>query len=207
MKKLYEDLIEKEPEIHRWCKNYQKFYETVERRRERIKSGEGLSQNDEIFLNQLLYEKSNGIAHRGRSVLKKETFQDFIRDKDFISALEQFILTPDIEDYIRFRDTWFAKSETKHHLRINRVAAACTLKVSTTVDEEKFDQVFKWLEGEKIIPVYDGEKNWFSKNIFLMDEIKDKFSVELQNKETDAFYLSKFVWLLYKNLPPDLLYK
>ncbi len=35
---------------------------------------------------------------------------------------------------------------------INRVVAACTLEVSTTVDSGKFNQVFNWLMREKIIP-------------------------------------------------------
>ncbi|WP_227813330.1 McrB family protein [Acinetobacter baumannii] len=55
---------------------------------------------------------------------------------------------------------------------------------------------------EKIIPIYpDSEpQDWFSKNQFLMEILKQVFSEEMQNQETDEFFLSQFVWELYENL-------
>ena len=88
LQNLYKYLIEnRKHEVKGWRDAYREFYGQVGQVRDRIKSGEGLSQSDETFLKQLLYEKSNGIASRGQSVLSYDNFQLFIKDKDFLSAL------------------------------------------------------------------------------------------------------------------------
>ncbi|HEK0388945.1 TPA: AAA family ATPase [Proteus mirabilis] len=203
LKNLYKYLIEnRKHEVNGWHKAYRDFYSQVAQIRERITSGEGLSQNDEAFLKQLIYEKSNGIASRGQSVLSNDNFQSFIKNKNFISALEKIILIPNSENFTIFSDTWSNQGKSNNPVLVNRVAAACTLEVSTTVDSGKFNQVFSWLIREGIIPVYPTEENqsWFAKNIFLLKSIKSEFDNELREGKTDEFYLSQFVWVLYENL-------
>ena len=203
LKNLYKYLIEnRKHEVNGWHKAYRDFYSQVAQIRERITSGEGLSQNDEAFLKQLIYEKSNGIASRGQSVLSNDNFQSFIKNKNFISALEKFILIPNSENFTIFSDTWSNQGKSNNPVLVNRVAAARTLEVSTTVDSGKFNQVFSWLIREGIIPVYPTEENqsWFAKNIFLLKSIKSEFDNELREGKTDEFYLSQFVWVLYENL-------
>ena len=202
LKNLYKYLIEnRKHELKGWHDAYSDFYGQVEQIRKRIKD-EGLSQNDEPFLRQLLYEQNNGISSRGQSVLSNENFHSFIENKGFISALEQFILSPNNESYEKFKKAWDDQGKTKNPLLVNRVAAACTTEVSTTVDSGKFNQVFSWLISEGIIETYPAEENqnWFSKNRFLLNIIKKEFSDELKKKETDDFYLSQFVWVLYENI-------
>ena len=203
LKNLYKYLIEnRKHEVKGWHDAYREFFGQVGQIRERIQAGASISQSDEAFLKQLLYEKSNGIASRGQSVLSNENFQSFIKDKDFISSLEQFILTPTKDAFRKFEDAWSAQGKSNNPVLVNRVAAACTLEVSTTVDSGKFNQVFSWLIREGIIPAYPAEKDqdWYSKNIFLLKIIKDEFSDELRDNKTDEFYLSQFVWVLYENL-------
>ncbi len=202
LKTLYKSLIEnRKHEVKGWHDAYSEFYGQVGQIRERIKSGEGLSHDDETFLKQLLHEKSNGIASRGQSVLSSDNFQSFIENMDFISALEQFILIPDKKNFTKFEDAWRAQGKSNNPVLVNRVAAACTLGVSTTVDSGKFNQVFSWLIHEGIISApADQDQDWFSKNIFLMKIIKEEFKNELLNGKTDEFYLSQFVWVLYENL-------
>lgn len=203
LKNLYKLLIEnRKHEAQGWNKAYKKFYSQVERIRERLKSGEALSNQDESFLRELLYNLDNGIASRGQSVLSIDNFKDFIKNKQFLSALECLIVDPNIETYQSFKKAWSDQGKSNNPVLINRVVAACTLDVSTTVDSGKFDQVFNWLIREKIIPIYPdkNDQDWFSKNQFLMRILKQIFSEELQNQETDEFYLSQFVWELYENL-------
>jgi len=203
LKNLYKYLIgNRKHEVEGWNVAYREFYGQVGQIRERITTGEGLSQSDEPFLKNLLCKQDNGIAHSGRSVLSNENFQAFIKNKDFISALEQFILTPNKENFRKFEDAWSGQGKPNNPLLVNRVAAACTLDVSTTVDSGKFNEVFIWLIREGIISAYPAEegRDWYSKNIFLLKIIKDEFSDELRGNKTDEFYLSQFVWLLYKNL-------
>jgi len=203
LKNLYKYLIEnRKHEFKGWHDAYLEFYDQVIQIRERIRAEKGITQSDEAFLKQLLYEKSNGIASRGQSVLSYENFQSFIKNKEFISSLEQFILTPDKESFSKFDEAWSAQGKSNNPVLVNRVAAACTLEVSTTVDSGKFNQVFSWLIREGIIPedLAEKDQDWFSKNILLMNFIKENFSNELLNKKTDDFYLSQFVWVLYENL-------
>lgn len=203
LKNLYKLLIEnRKHEVQGWNKAYKNFYSKVEKIRERIKSGEGLSNQDESFLRELLYNLDNGIASRGQSVLSNQNFIDFIKNRQFLSDLESLIIDPNIETYQVFKKTWSDQGKSNNPVLINRVVAACTLDVSTTVDSGKFNQVFNWLMREKIIPIDpDSEaQDWFSKNQFLMKILKQVFSEEIQNQETDEFYLSQFVWELYENL-------
>ena len=203
LKNLYKLLIEnRKHEVQGWNKAYKNFYSQVEKIRERLKSVEVLSNQDESFLRELLYNLDNGIASRGQSVLSNDNFINFIKNKQFLSALESLIVNPNIETYQSFKKTWSDEGKSNNPVLINRVVAACTLDVSTTVDSGKFNQVFNWLMREKIIPIYpDSEaQDWYSKNYYLMEILKKVFSEEIQNQETDEFYLSQFVWELYENL-------
>ena len=206
LKNLYKHLIKnKKHEIKGWHDAYQDFYGQVEKVRERIKSGQRLSpdnDDDKAFLKKLLCDQSNGIASRGQSVLSKDNFLLFIKNTGFISALEQFILTPNKDEFRKFDKAWSDQGKSNNPLLVNRVAAACTLNVSITVDYGKFNQVFKWLIREGIIVPYpeEEEQDWYSKNTFLMKIITDEFRNELANKTTNAFYLSQFVWLMYENI-------
>lgn len=203
LKNLYKYLIEnRKHEVKEWHDAYREFYGQVGQIRERIKAGEGLSQNDEAFLRQLLYERSNGVASRGLSVLSNDNFKSFIKNKEFLSSLENFILTPNKDAFIKFKEEWSAQGKSNNPVLVNRVAAACTLEVSTTVDSGKFNQVFSWLIREGIIPTYpiEDDQDWFSKNLYVQSMLKNEFSCELQDSKTDEFYLSQFVWILYENL-------
>ncbi|MGB3975862.1 MAG: AAA family ATPase [bacterium] len=211
LKNLYKYLIEnRKHEVKRWHDDYKTFCEEVDKIRDRIKNtGEGLShETDKGFLRKLLFERENGIASCGQSTLKEDYFEEFISNEDFISALQEFILDPNRENYQKFGDAWSAQRKGNRPVRVNRVAAACTLDVSTTVVFEKFNYVFKWLIREGIIPEYPGEEDqedWYLMNKYLMEKIRAEFNDELQpneqgQRETDEFYLSQFVWELYKNI-------
>lgn len=53
----------------------------------------------ESFARYHLYEKSNGVASRGQSVLSEANLYKFIADKTFKQALTQLIQTPDKLSY------------------------------------------------------------------------------------------------------------
>lgn len=190
--------------VDNWHDAYKVFYDQVEKIRKRIKHGEPLSTNndDKAFLKQLLFEKDNGIASRGQSVLSNENFESFIHSEKFMSSLGHLIVEPNKDNFRKFNEAWCAEGKSNNPLLINRVAAACTLDVSTTVDSGKFDQVFSWLISEGIINTFTKNEgqDWFSKNQFLMKIIKEEFSNELLNGMTDEFYLSQFIWVLYENV-------
>lgn len=212
LKHLYRYLIEnRKHEVDDWYEGYREFHQQVEEVRKRLQSGEKLSSiagNEEgrTFLKKLLFDEYNGIASRGQSTLSHENFGRYIAEPEFLTALEGFILEPVKETYDTFANAW--QEAARRHgannnwLLINRVAAACTLDVSTTADSGKFNQVFSWLIKEEVIREYPGEASgdWFSKNLFLMEAIKEVFQDELANQKTDRFLLSQFVWVMYVHL-------
>lgn len=203
LKNLYKYLIEnRKHELAGWHHAYQQFFSEVSKIRDRINSGDGLTQNDSDFLKQLIYDKDNGIASRGQSTLSYDNFLSFIKDKNFIAALENLIVSPNKDTYIAFEKVWSAQGKSNNPVLVNRIAAACTLDVSTTVDSGKFNQAFSWLIREQIISVYpaDAPQDWFSKNVFLLELINEEFKAELDSKKTDQFYLNQFIWVLYENL-------
>ena len=203
LKNYYKYLIEnRKHQVNGWHDAYRKFYNEVKEVSKRIESGERLPKINGDFLERLLRKKDNGVASCGQSILSKDNFKLFIENEEFISSLEQFICNANKENYTRFKNAWSAQEKTNNPVLINRVAAACTLNVSTTVDSSKFNQVFSWLIREEIIPSYSKEQDqdWFSKNTFLLEVIKNEFRDELQENKTDDFYLSQFVWELYVNL-------
>lgn len=137
LKNLYTYLIEnKKHEVDGWHDAYREFYGQVGQIRERMNGGSGLSQNDEAFLKQLLYEKSNGIASRGQSVLSNENFQAFIKSKDFISALEQFILTPNKDGFRKFDDAWSAQGKVCSLAEFDECASAAR---ADSVSRQRWD--------------------------------------------------------------------
>ena len=204
LQNLYTQLME-EPWLRSWHEDYQAFYDEVEETRDRINKRESLSPDtDEAFLRKLLYDIKNGVASAGLSILKEEHFKSFIADEKFRLSLQKLIREPNEQNWIEFENVWYKIKNGHNYLRVNRVAAACTFNVSTTVDETRFNQVFNWLMDEKIITPTEEElkkmPDWFSKNQFLMGFMRKEFSEELDKKEIDRFDLSIFVWQLCENV-------
>ncbi len=203
LKNLYKDLVgNHKHQWQRWRDSCKEFCDEVEAMRQRIANDQRLDKNDKEFLDRLLRKQSNGIANSGQSVLSKDNFQAFISNNDFLSTLSEFIVSPTQESFEKFQNAWEKQGKGRRPVLVNRVAAACTREVSTTVHEPKFDQVFNWLIKEEIISEYplDQDQGWFAKNQFLLSKFKEEFQDELRNRETDKFYLSMFVWGLYENL-------
>ena len=189
---------------------HKKLYQRVKKTRKLIESKDPSWKKDEQFLEDLLYKSDNHIANKGSSILSKNNYLLLIKNKDFMSALGKLIHNPTENTHNRFDKVWHAQKESikglvHNSVIINRVTAACTLEVSTTVDIPKFNKVFMWLISEKMISEYSVDERqytkgqrWFTRNQFLMKEIKNQFQDELKNKTTDEVYLSHFVWYLYE---------
>lgn len=206
-KRLIEDQINKRKE---WHDQYSKAYDEVNDIRKDIAAGCDLSiEKHKDFLIKLLFateRKDNGVASAGQSFLSKETFNSFIACKEFLSALQAFIVTPNKDEFEKFKNIWRAQNKRNNPLRQNRVAAACTNNVSVAVDNRRFDVVFNWLVEEKVIerPQDTIDHDWFTKNNHLLSEINKIFNsdttIDKEDPKFDKFYQSIFVWELYEIL-------
>ncbi|HDR1799883.1 McrB family protein [Pasteurella multocida] len=218
LKDLYEYLVDKrEHEIGGWYDQYKAFYSKVGEIKQKLLNRENLNPNaeeDKQFLKELIYAKENGITTRGQSVLSEENFELFIKSETFLGALKKLMREPNLDNFKEFDKAWLNEKKSYNPLLINRVAAACTLDVSTTVSSGKFSQVFDWLIKEKIISKYPENfgNNWFAKNLFLVAIIRKAFEEELKSEEVkevkevkkahkvDFYYLNIFIWRLYENI-------
>lgn len=217
LKSLYQHLVKNQKhKLHWWKTDYQSFVEDIRRIREALNSEDGVlgltdpmayqgttfegNESFKKFAQKLLYDKENGISSRGQSVLSGINFEKFIADQNFTYTLENLVKEPTYENYQRFREAWRDQEAGNNPVLINRTLAACTTKVSTTVDEGKFNQVYAWMVEEGLLPGYEGEQDWYHRNIHLMKHLHQEFADELTEDTIDPYWLSMFVWELYANL-------
>ena len=206
-KYYYDCIIEEDETTVRGKHNdHLSFCDEVNKIRELIKSGDQSWKKDEDFLERLIHSKDNGIVNIGLSHIhfSYNNFLKLIIDDSFMLALEEFIVAPSQDTHHSFDLAWVAQQKLISGLQhnvvvINRVAPVCTLEVSTLAHLGQFNYLFNWLMGEKIIPEYpsNADQRWFSRNQFLMKEIKQQFHNELGINKPDDVYLSDFVWYLY----------
>ena len=215
LKIFYDSLITQRPnKVSQWLKEYRAFIQDVALIREELKKGCTLQDSVTYtgtsfevdgfdgFMRLLLFEKSNGIASRGQSVLSDNDYNKLISDEGFIAAVAGLVQEPDSEQrFIELKAVWKNLAKGDRPLLRNRVLAACTTSVSTTVDERKFNQVWGWLIEEDLIekPTQD-LSDWRARNHYLMKEFAKAFSAEIKNDKADVYRLSIFVWQLYENL-------
>lgn len=213
LKNLYTHLIDGRLQAVRvWRKHYEEFTKDVETVRTALSNGHKLRDRDtyagtsfenhekpfEAFAKQLISLKDNGIASSGQSILSGEAFRAFIDDDNFVEALAALIQTPNRDTFKAFRECWLSFKGRDLRLLLNRVLAACTLDVSTTVDEGKFQSVYSWLIDEELIPSLGAAADdWYAKNVHLMSALREHFKVELEARKVSIHLLSIFVWELF----------
>lgn len=151
------------------------------------------------FIYQLLFEQSNGISSRGQSVLSWENLDKFKNANGFDDVIKGIILSHDYNSYDALKKWWLEQKSGNNPVLINRAIAACTTKLSSTVDGGKFNQLFYWLQKEQLIPKYpnDAPQDWFSKNLFTVKEITNSLTTV---PEIDEYWINIFVWEMYVNI-------
>ncbi len=186
-----------------WLKNYREFYNELH------------SENVNLFehYERLIYKVKNGICNAGISMLKEETYKRLISESDFRACIDAFYKNPTQEKYDSFYKYWKNWGNNKKttagknigfpKLRVNRVAAAFTDKVSTVCDEAKFFALLEWLHEENlmtgILPTSGklkaAEKNWFKYNLILIEKLDEVFN-DSGIDEYNPFTRNIFVWFL-----------
>ena len=193
--------------ISGWHTNYKGMvYKVYGMRQRLLKNDSKLSaKNDKEFLKELISNKKHGITTPGKSFLSKENFGNLIINENFLNELTHFIINPSEHGFQKLRVSWkeaVGQDGRLHHLLINRIAAACTLDVSSVANHKDFLQLFRKLIEEKIIDkpsfdIKDGKEKWFSYNLFLIAQMREIFEEELDSHTVDEIGLNQFVWYLY----------
>ena len=214
LKDLYKKLVvnvdaNQKNVIGGWHTRYKTMIDEVDEVRQRLKLKSDLKlsvEDDKEFLKRLIYLPDNGITFLEQSKLGEIDFNNLIHNENFLNELTHFIIAPSEQGFRKLRVSWkeaVGQGGEVKHSRINRIASACTLDVSSIASHDKFPQLFKKLIEKKIIdkPSFDiegKEENWFRCNIFLITQIRKIFKEELNNHTIDEIDLNQFVWYLYE---------
>jgi len=191
-----------------WHSEYKEFSKDVKNIKTSLSGGKTLFDKDVYtnttfkdddnpkweFLKKLFDNKSNGISTNGQSIVSNVNFEKIESDAEFIEIVNHLIQNPTYENHNKLRDKWYDILNQNNPVLTNRATAACTIKVSSTVDEGKFNQIFEWFQKKRLIDQYDGEKDWYHKNIFLFNQ-----SSKLLD-EDDPYWISIFIWIAYENI-------
>ena len=185
-----------------WYETYRAFVEDIQRLKGFLLNGKTLSDQEiyedttfnkkEDFLKKLFDNRSNGIASNGQSTVSNIDFVKLNKNKEFIKIVQDLIIDPTYDNHKKLRNMWYELLNKNNPLLTNRATAACTLNVSSTVDEAKFNKLFKWLSKGKIIIPHDIEEDWYHKNIFLVDQLKQHIT------EKNPYLISIFIWEIYE---------
>ncbi len=192
LKQLYQKLIVNNEQIKKRntiCNETRKIIIDFARNFSNYSDNETIKTLNEIFKSQ-----DNGIAkviypsrHVDVNVIKS--------NKEYLQKCIDFINIPSVNNYnnvLQLR----AITGTNGHIISNRFIAGATNKVSFVIDEGKFDQIFNKLIELGYIENYTSEGNWYTKNVFLMEQINQKLLPEYPAIEN---YHNIFVWELYSH--------
>jgi 5-methylcytosine-specific restriction protein B len=229
IKNLYTYLItNRRADVDGWLEDYCIFTSDVATVREALNRGKGIEETATFerssfaavgwpaFARRLLFEKDNGISSRGQSVLSGENFDRFIKEPAFVTALTELIKAPTKESFTSYAAAW-EDARQKHGgkrnpLLVNRTLAACTTKVSSTVNGAAFASVYQWLVNEGFCTELQGA-DWYDRNVQVMEILRTEFAEELEKSRkgegggTSEQLLSIFVWYLYENISNPFMLK
>jgi 5-methylcytosine-specific restriction protein B len=207
---IYRYLVDnRKHQLNGWYNEYKKIINDIQKIKISLENGKTLKDKEAYqntafndfdgFIKVLLYDVANGVSSRGRSVLSWENLTKFKNDPQFDPVISNIILNPSQATYQEFQEFWKKQNVGFNPVLINRAMATCTIALTSTVEEGKFNEVFYWLQNEKIIEQYPNEEpqDWFSKNIFVMAQLKKQLS---NYKDIDDYWISLFYWEMFVNL-------
>jgi 5-methylcytosine-specific restriction protein B len=206
---IYTHLVQnRKHQLSGWHNEYKKVVNDIQKIKVNIESGKTLRDNDtyvgtsfknfDAFIQVLIYDVSNGVSSRGQSVLSWENLGKFKAAPNFDTVISNIIKNPSLQSYKELQNFWRGQDSNFNPVLINRAIATCSIEMTSTVDEGKFNEVFYWLQREKMISNYtNSEQDWFSKNTFVMTELKKQLDNE---SNIDDFWISLFYWEMYVNL-------
>ena len=158
------------------------------------------------FLKLLFFDESNSISSRGQSILSYSNLEKLQNNADFINCVTKIIKHDEsnlLDLYNNIEEIWVKNVGLNNPLLLCRFIAACSEKVSTTVDDGKFNKVIEWLKTENICDKSKLENitgSWIERNWKLMElfdkELNSKFTAPIY----DTYWRNMFVWVIYYNM-------
>jgi len=199
-----------------WLQNYRVFAADVARIRDALNRAIDIRHKDayagtawadkgspwEAFAREFL-QADNGVTSRGQSVLSHANFDIFIKDDEFVGCVADVIKSPGQQQFYALRAKWdalcAALNANRNQMLVNRVLAACTQEVCSTVNVDNLNTVYTWLGRHGMLGANsERQETWYQQNIQLMRQLHVAFEDVPAEERPDAFLLSVFVWELYE---------
>ncbi len=188
-----------------WHDRYKEIKEEVESIRIRL-NGKGTidEKTDKEFLEKLILAEHNGVSVVGLGRIGKDKFEVLISDSNFIKSLEELIKNP-CGNTAAVLGPYLKKVHGQNRfLLVNRIIAACTEKVSSSVYGGDFVKIFKRFIKDNIIsrdyqPTGDQSDiiiRWYDMNVHMMDELRIIIKKGI-GKDPDPTYLSMLAWYIW----------
>lgn len=223
LKTLYKHLMQMyQIEREYWHDLYVEIVEKIESLRKELNNQAHFKVNEasiynsennysswEEFLSCLFANKGNGIASNGQSIFSNEMREIAVNNEEFIELLTKLLKDPNKYNHDKFAELWYRLFSKNNPVQTNRASAAFTLDLSSTVDEGKFNSIFRWFIDNKYVDEYNGDHNWYDKNKFLIEQLRtilmsdnDEFLSELKaaNIKIDKYWISIFIWMAFENI-------
>lgn len=214
LKNIYTHLIQnRKHQLLGWYNAYKEFATSIGQIRDKLQDNCGIRDKNtyagtifekgqnpfDDFIHKLIYEQSNGISSRGQSVLSWENLTKFKQSPSFDEVIKNLIISPDFNSYNAFNEWWKRQNVGNNPVLINRAIAACNVRLSTTVDEGKFNQVFYWLQKEGLIAKYPNTEpqDWFNKNLFAVSQVRQEL---IDLADIDDYWIGLSIWEMYLNM-------
>lgn len=204
-----------------WYKDYKKITIAINELKNKLSSDPSLKLKDETcyqgnsyfknwddFLSKMFANTGNGIASNGQSVFSTEMKNKALTNSSFIDSLTNLVKDSSIINHNYFASEWFQVFQKNNPVQTNRASAACNINLSSTVDEGKFNVIFDWFIKNNYVTTYSGDNNWYDKNIFLVEEIRNGLKENdsyidfktSDNLEIDDYWVNIFIWMAYENI-------
>jgi len=216
LQNLFDELVvNHEPRVDEWFKKYTAFTNDIQALKSKLTNSEALLFDDTLYsdlssmpkrtfeglIDKLINERDNGIASRGQSLLSRNRLNELRDSPQFSHFLKRIICSPlDNELFLEFNNWWQSQPGFQHNrLLINRIFAACApTKLSTVVDEGKFNIVYTWAQKEEFIhqiPPAQAGDSWLTRNIILMNVLQ-----KVDRRGHAEEWLSLFPWLIFEHI-------
>lgn len=209
LKAMYQHLIGNRRHVLRgWYSEYVDITTRISKVRGKLNEGDFDIDSSELynkttfqdyytFMSLLFANKENGVSSNGQSYLSKEKKPILFKSEEFKNAMKNLILKYSNTEKEELAKIWKHITGSNTSLLTNRALAACTLNVTSTVSEEKFNTAFSWLQKEGLIDYpADGSEDWYSKNIFIMKTFKEALEVV---EGVDDYWVSIFFSEVYSH--------
>lgn len=200
IKELYCSYLDMNP-YKDWLEKYKSIHSNIT---ERKKNKKEININDDKeLLEKVIFANDNGVSNKGQTPFSRAQFEAMIADTNFLKKINDLLNDVNYSSVNSLRkflqENKYANKQTPEDwLIINRIIAAFTLDVSTTVHSEKFKSVEKYLSVNYGYKYDTNKKDWYLINLDLVSWLRNILNEYALSVDDFEYHVNLFIWWLYE---------